>query len=1164
MDKALFDRIVDFLQPLLQDPDDRRALVESALYGNPVLNQINWRGAAQPFTSQLVRTLDAYGDLVKGQPAAAALLQGLILGVDKQAERDALIADLKAARSTTSATPLPLTLPSEKLPGDLYVFISYASPDRAIAEQVEVYLKAAGLRVFRDSSDIRKGANWDLTIEQALNECQRMVLLLSSSSMPDRKEVFREWFYFDQERKPIYPLFLEKCKLHSRMYAYNYIDAQGTKLQAALEVLLKELERDFTPPHAPDSTDRILVSDSAEVRTLPQALEDLLKVARDPKASIILTPEQIREIAQHKPAQPTEYRLGRIAEWSEPRYQLDNRFVNLTLLLDQGEDAQGVRWQNAEARRFHDLREVLADRVNDPALVLLGSPGSGKSTLLRRLQLDDAIDRLRDGGGRLTFFIQLNSFPREGAVPREWLGAEWKRRYPDLEPLAKLLEDGRMLLLLDALNEMPHKTPADYHERVGAWRGFIQEIVRAGNRAVFSCRSLDYSASLSSKELRVPQVVVQPMNDEQVQAFLKAYLPEQADLIWGELQGRPQMEVFRTPYFLKLLIEQVEATETIPQGKASLFTGYVRGALKREILGGNPLFLPDTLLTERDHHKLSAGRWRDPFELPDRGALFPALAGLAFGMQQKGLESDGAQIRVDVDDACALLNHERDEQMLKAGVALNVLDEDVARYEVLFFHQLLQEYFAARQLAATPDPTLVQSEWQAEQVKPSLEETLAGLADSDPLPPLPQTGWEETTLLAAAMSEQPDAFIRALLPANLPLAARAASAPEVKASETLKVEIRAALIARTQDRQADLRARIAAGLALGNLGDPRFERRSGPYGDYRLPPLVSIPAGEYSIGDDDSSFNDEKPAHTVRLEAFQIGMFPVTNAEYALFLAAGGYDDERWWETDEAQAWRRGEGSNEGQKKSWRETREYWKGQAESTILGWSNYISEQKQTVLTLRNWTDEQFEEWLDETYPSGKIYRQPAFWDDSAFNAPAQPVVGVTWFEARAYCAWLSANAFTPNPPSTSLGSGEPSYRLPTEVEYEAAARGRDGRQYAYGLTFAVSRSNTFESHLRRTTPVGIFDNATPEGAFDLSGNVYTWTSSIYDSEGLPYPYRADDGREDVNRTDVRRVLRGGSSIDNLGLARAAFRFANLPLDRSLGIGFRVVCRPPSPGL
>jgi formylglycine-generating enzyme required for sulfatase activity len=317
------------------------------------------------------------------------------------------------------------------------------------------------------------------------------------------------------------------------------------------------------------------------------------------------------------------------------------------------------------------------------------------------------------------------------------------------------------------------------------------------------------------------------------------------------------------------------------------------------------------------------------------------------------------------------------------------------------------------------------------------------------------------------------AFIRALMRVNLALAGRAAASPELlpnrifkqEALERLILEVQQALIARTQDMNADLRARIAAGLALGSLGDPRFERRSGPHGDYLLPPLASIPAGDYPMGSAEDKYDDEAPAHRVSLARFQMGVFPVTNAEYALFIAAGGYADERWWKTDAAKAWREGQVA----------------------------------------------------------------PAYWKDGTYNNPAQPVVGVCWYEACTYCAWLSAQ------------TGR-MFRLPTEAEFEAAARGMNRRKYPYGQRFDGARCNTFESHIRRTTPVGVFRNATPEGVLDLSGNVYTWTSSIYQ----PYPYRANDGREDVNRGEPR-VVRGGSWSLDQNLARASFGL-NLP-DRSL---------------
>jgi formylglycine-generating enzyme required for sulfatase activity len=1042
-----------------------------------------------------------------------------------------------------------------------YVFISYARPDQAIAEQVEAFLIAAGVSVFRDASDIRAGDNWDLSIEKALRECQRMVLLLSPASMPYRKEVHREWFYFDQNRKPIYPLQIKDCDLHSRFYAYNFMDARGD-LQPVLDRLRNELGRDFDLPEPMTVADRIGVFEGSDVeaRTLSKSLKALLDAVRDPEGCVALSVEQAKAIRDHKPGELTGYHLGRIAEWSLPRYRIDKRFVNLTLLLDKGE-TEPQRWQRAEDFRFNDLRDVLKKTEDDPALVLLGAPGSGKSTLLRRLQLDFSIDRLRadrqpdqqEDAERVSFFVQLNGYRGHAGgdppEPRAWLNRRWAELYPQLPPLETYLQTGRALLLLDALNEMPHRSANDYHALVGSWRAFAQDATSQGNRIIFSCRSLDYSASLSSPSLRVPQVEVQPMNADQMRAFLKSYTPLHEPLIWSELNGKPQFSLFQTPYFLRLLCEQVEATRAVPRGRAELFTGFIRQALGREKNG--ELFQPGALLHEMDHQKLTRKAWRNSFDLPERGALIHKLSDLAFSTQERGLETEGAQVRIGYDDACAFVG---DENVLKAGAALSVLDQDIAQEEILFFHQLLQEYFAARRLAKEPNPALVHVEWSVDKVSPTLEETLGGLADGDPLPPPLQTGWEETTLTAAPMAKDPRAFIRDLIPHNLPLAGRCAASPEVKIDAELKREIQNALIARTQDQQADLRERIRAGEVLGEIGDPRFERRTGPHGDYLLPPLVDILGGTYPMGTDKGEYRDESPAHTVELAPFQIGQFPVTNAEYKLFMDAGGYETEQWWDTPEALAWRSGEASTEGSKQSLRVFRKARQEESEDDIrerVRQNRITSQEAESWIWVRNLTDEEFEKKLEEWYPDGKLYRQPEYWDDTRFNNPAQPVVGVTWFEARAYCNWLIANV-----------ASDRIFRLPTEAEFEAAARGKKGRLFPYGDKFDVSKCNTFESHIRRTTPIGIFENATPEGVVDLSGNAYTWTLSIYDQEKFPYPYRSNDGREDIFVTGVSRCLRGGSWSDDHINARAVYRYSSHPGGRNDYVGFRVVSmRPPS---
>ena len=412
---------------------------------------------------------------------------------------------------------------------------------------------------------------------------------------------------------------------------------------------------------------------------------------------------------------------------------------------------------------------------------------------------------------------------------------------------------GPFLLLLDGVNEIPHAGPEDYRGRIGLWRELLADLAREapGVRAVFTCRSLDYSALLSTPESPVPQVRIEPLEDERVEQFLGAYDPARGPDLWRDLRGTPQLDLFRSPFYLRLLLAHRGQDGRLSKGRAALFTGFVQQALRREMEAGHPLFQAGALLDRRDYERVLRGEWRDGFELPAREpALCAALSRLAFRMQKRRGAGDGSRVRVGWDDALALLGGgEEAERLLKGGEALHVIEEQWD--DVLFVHQLFQEYFAARAVAARPEPELVRSPWRAAEMAPSLEDTLAVLADSDPLPAAPATGWEETFALAAAMTADPAGFVAALEAPNLALAGRCAAQADVAVPPAQRQRLQQALIARSRDPEADLRARIAAARALGDLGDPRFERRRGPDGEHLLPPLVPIEGGEYPLGSDE-------------------------------------------------------------------------------------------------------------------------------------------------------------------------------------------------------------------------------------------------------------------------------------------------------------------------
>ena len=147
-------------------------------------------------------------------------------------------------------------------------------------------------------------------------------------------------------------------------------------------------------------------------------------------------------------------------------------------------------------------------------------------------------------------------------------------------------------------------------------------------------------------------------------------------------------------------------------------------------------------------------------------------------------------------------------------------------------------------------------------------------------------------------------------------------------------------------------------------------------------------------------------------------------------------------------------------------------------------------------------------------------PKYWNDTEWNKADHPVVGVSYYEAAAYAKWLGK-------------------LLPTEREWEKAARGEGGREYPWGDTFDKLKCNSAEAGLDHTTPITQYPiGVSLYGCYDMAGNVWEWCAGWYDEE-----------RKDW------RVVRGGSWHNSQESLRVSNRFRTYTDRQSNNIGFRL---------
>jgi formylglycine-generating enzyme required for sulfatase activity len=761
--------------------------------------------------------------------------------------------------------------------------------------------------------------------------------------------------------------------------------------------------------------------------------------------------------------------------------------------------------------------------AQQPRLVLLGDPGGGKSTFLRHLAWVLArrgLDQLgpetelfgwNQQRRRLPLLLPLRRLA--GMLATADAGAqtvyqalrdvvtEAGVRDPD-DLLTDALVRGAAILLLDGLDEVPvdaTPTSASREATVRAVRAFAERYGRAS--VVLTCRTRAFTDALQDC-LGWPVETLAPFTLGQVRHFVPAW--------YAELVAAKQLTADQTPRLSTELVDTIAANQRLRTMAATplLLTLMALLLVRRGTLPRDRPRLYEEIL------ELLLGQWdkvRDGQSLaevigrPDWTSerLRPLLDRLSYEAHLAGSSMDGRGRleRGRVRDA--LIDFFETAQVPEPwSAARRCLDYFEQRSGLLspdgdesyvFAHLTLQEHCAGRHLLLSRDAVRQvllrrgEDRWR--------EPIFLGLGVVQATNPYLV---EKVLRMLVDQREEGAEKPTARWYRDLILAAELGKDRDwayLRDQEVdvpgLQADLRAGFVALLADREqpVPVAERVRAGALLGELGDPRVP--------------VTAEDWQTALMQRNECFGQSRdfwcyvrggtyqiggwraggPQAAITLSAFWVARYPITVAQYEPFVAVGyGPDAERWW-----------------------------------TPQGW--------------------QWKQRRRRTEPWG--------WDDPTYRGPNQPVVGINWYEATAYCAWLTEQVQNDLPTGYVV-------RLPSEAEWEVAAA-YDGqgqrRSYPWGEQEPTPELAIYDaSTLSRPAPVGCCPaGAAACGALDMAGNVWEWTCSQWEQYPAQSGVVVTDFQQSERYTEEERVvpLRGGSWLDGSSSVRCGARLRGHPL-------------------